>query len=229
MIFNWAPAAGVIVDLLMLSLICTTVYLSYRKGLVDLITRILAFIIAIVITLILYKPVASFLVEKTNLKSTFSSNIQVVLSNTSLANGELISEEQVNVPNSILNFVNTQAKAAISSGQEAVIEKVSDALAIKLVQLVAVLVVFIITRLALISIQSILTIFAKLPILHAIDKLGGAAYGLIKAILILYFILAVLSILATINSNWNVMYAIEASHIGGFLYNHNIIMNLFSH
>ena len=229
MIFNWAPAAGVIVDLLMLSLICTTVYLSYRKGLVDLITRILAFIIAIIITLILYKPVASFLVEKTNLKSTFSSNIQVVLSNTSLASGELISEEQVNVPNSILNFVNTQAKAAISSGQEAVIEKVSDALAIKLVQLVAVLVVFIITRLALISIQSILTIFAKLPILHAIDKLGGAAYGLIKAILILYFILAVLSILATINSNWNVMYAIEASHIGGFLYNHNIIMNLFSH
>ena len=77
--------------------------------------------------------------------------------------------------------------------------------------------------------KSLLTIFAKLPLINIVNKLGGAAYGFIKAILILYFILAVLSIITTFNSTWNFMYAIKASHIGGYLYNHNIIMNLFSH
>ena len=229
MIFDWAPVAGIIVDLMMLSFICTSVYLAYRRGLVDVITRILAFIIAVVITLALYKPVSSFMVEKTNLKTFFSSDIQTVLSNTSLADDELISEEQVNLPSSILNYINAQAKTAISNGQEAVIQKVSDALAIKLIQLIAMLVVFIIARILLIFAQSILSIFAKLPIISTINKLGGAAYGFLRAIVILYFVLAILSIVATMISNWNLMYAIESSHIGGFLYNHNILMNLFSH
>jgi len=229
MVFNWAPAAGVIVDIVMLSFICTTIYFAYRKGLVDVIARILAFIIAIILTTMLYKPVASFMLEKTNLKDTYSTNIQAVLSRTSLADGKLINEEQVNLPNSILDYINDQAKTAISSGQETVIETVSDALAIKIVHLVAMLAVFLIIRVVLIFAQSILTIFAKLPLVNIVNKLGGAAYGFIKAILVLYFILAILSILTTFNSNWDFMYAIEASHIGNYLYNHNIIMNLFSH
>ena len=229
MIFDWAPTAGVIVDIAMLGFICTTVYLAYRKGLVDVIAKILAFVIAIILTAMLYKPVSNFMLEKTSLKATYSSSIQTVLSKTSLADGELITKEQVNLPSSILDFINSQAKTAISSGQETVIEKVSDALAIKLVQLMAMLLVFIIIRIVLIFAQSLLTIFAKLPLINIVNKLGGAAYGFIKAILILYFILAVLSIITTFNSTWNFMYAIKASHIGGYLYNHNIIMNLFSH
>jgi len=124
MIFDWAPAAGVIVDIAMLAFICTTVYLAYRKGLVDVIAKILAFVIAIILTAMLYKPVSNFMLEKTSLKATYSSSIQTVLSKTSLADGELITKEQVNLPNSILDFINSQAKTAISSGQEAVIEKV---------------------------------------------------------------------------------------------------------
>ena len=83
MIFDWAPAAGVIVDIVMLGFICTTVYLAYRKGLVDVIAKILAFVIAIILTAMLYKPVSNFMLEKTSLKATYSSSIQTVLSKTS--------------------------------------------------------------------------------------------------------------------------------------------------
>lgn len=229
MIFNWAPTAGIIVDIVMLGFICTTVYLAFRKGLVSVIAKIAAFVLAIILTSMLFKPVSELMLEKTNLRETYASSIQEVLSNTSLAEGELISKEQVNLPDSILNFINDQAKDAISKEQDTVIEKVSDALAVKLVRLIAMLAVFIVIRIALIFAQSILSVFAKLPLINIVDKLGGAAYGFVKAILILYFVLAILSIIATFNTNWNFMYAIEASHIGKYLYDHNIIMNLFSH
>ena len=106
----------------------------------------------------------------------------------------MISKEQVNLPDSILNFINDQAKDAISKEQDTVIEKVSDALAVKLVRLIAMLAVFIVIRIALIFAQSILSVFAKLPLINIVDKLGGAAYGFVKAILILYFVLAISSV-----------------------------------
>ena len=228
MIFDWAPVGGVIVDLLIVAGIATSTFLGYRKGLVDLVTKILAFIIAIVVTMVLFRPVSAFLTGHTGLKPYFSDNFKTVLSRTSLADAQLIDESQSNLPSKIINFINEQAAPKIAEGSEAVINSVSDSLASYIVKLIAALIIFIIARLVLIYLQSILSLFSKLPLVGLVNKLGGAAFGLVKAVIIVYFVLLVLSILATFIGNWNIMYAVESSRIGGFMYNHNIIMNLFS-
>ena len=228
MIFDWAPVGGVIVDLLIIGGVGISTYLAYHKGLVDLVTKILAFIIAIVITLILFKPVSLFLSNHTGLKPFFSDKLKTVLSSTSLSNAELIDESQSNLPKKVIDFINNQAGPVVEQGGEAVINTVSDSLAAYIVKLIAALVIFIIIRLALIYVQSVLSLFSKLPLVGLVNKLGGAAYGFLRAIIIICFILLLLSIFATMIGTWNIMYAVQSSKIGGYLYNHNIIMNLFS-
>lgn len=228
MIFNWAPVGGVIIDLIIIAYIAISSYLGCKKGLIELVTKIIAFIIAIVIALILFQPIASFLTNHTGLKAFFSSDFKTVLSKTSLVDGELISEDQTNLPVSIVKFINNQTQTVINNGQEAIIDSVSDSLAVYIIKIIAGFTVFLIVRIGLIFAQSVLSIFTKLPIIGPLNKIGGGIYGFLKALIIVYLVFLVLSVIATFISNWTLLYAIDASHIGSILYHHNLIMNLFA-
>ena len=54
-VINWVSFGGIIVDAIIVFFIFTTTYWYYRKGLVDVIIKILTFVIGLVITFLLYK------------------------------------------------------------------------------------------------------------------------------------------------------------------------------
>ena len=54
-----------IFDLIVIAILALSIFLGYKQGLIGVIFKIVAFIIAILITLILYKPVASLIIENT--------------------------------------------------------------------------------------------------------------------------------------------------------------------
>ena len=66
----------------------------------------------------------------------------------------------------------------------------------------------------------------KLPIIRQVDKIGGLAYGAIEGVVIVYAILAVISLTSVIWANNAVVMAIGKSTLGEMLYNNNIILNL---
>ena len=67
----------------------------------------------------------------------------------------------------------------------------------------------------------------KLPIIKQVDKTGGIIYGLVEGIVIVYVVLAVISLLSVVISNNVVATAVEDSYIGSLLYNNNIILKFF--
>ena len=66
---------GIVVDLIIIAIIALSAFLGYRKGLVVLAIKLCAFIIAIAITFVIYKPVANVIINVTGIDETIENAI----------------------------------------------------------------------------------------------------------------------------------------------------------
>ena len=67
----------ILIDLVVIGIIILSTYLGYKKGLIGVAFKILSFIIAIIITLILYKPVTNIIIQNT----TWDEKIEQTIKN----------------------------------------------------------------------------------------------------------------------------------------------------
>lgn len=66
---------GIVVDLIIIAIIALSAFLGYRKGFVTLAIKFFAFIIAIAITFIIYKPVANVVINVTGIDESIENAI----------------------------------------------------------------------------------------------------------------------------------------------------------
>ncbi len=66
---------GLLMDIILIAILVLNVIIGYKKGLINVIFNICAFLLAIVITIILYKPVSNIIIENTNIKENIKTTI----------------------------------------------------------------------------------------------------------------------------------------------------------
>ena len=66
---------SIIVDLIIIAIILLSTFLAYRKGLITLAIQLVAVVIAVVLTLILYKPVSNLIINVTSIDETIQNAI----------------------------------------------------------------------------------------------------------------------------------------------------------
>ena len=204
---------GIIVDLIIIAVVLLFIFLGYKKGLTGSLIKLLSFIIAIVVAFVLYKPVANAVIENT----VIDDNIRTTLSAT-LGVEDKTENTEENVPSTIMDNINKE----IENATDDVKANVIDHTTITIVNIGSGIVIFLAVR--------VISLFAKiltdLPVIKQVDKLGGLAYGAIEGIVIVYAVLAVISLTSVIWANNAVVTAIAKSSLGEMLYNNNIILNL---
>ena len=69
---------GILIDIILIAILIISTFLGYKKGLVKLGSKLFAGIIAIIVTIAIYKPVANLVINNTpleeNLKNTIIEN-----------------------------------------------------------------------------------------------------------------------------------------------------------
>ena len=173
---------GIIIDIVIILFILASIYLGYKKGLISLGIQLLAFILSLIITLILYRPIGSMIINTTQLDEKLQEIIQV--------NAESVISEDSD--NKITNEL-------IESAKNGMLPEVSRSLAINIIYGVTMLVLFIVSRICLIFIKSLSDLIAKLPIINQFNKLGGVLYGLLRGLLITYAIVMIMNLMITFN------------------------------
>ena len=58
---------GIIIDIVVIAILALSIFFGYKRGLIKVIFNLCAFLVALILTFILYKPVASFVIENTDL------------------------------------------------------------------------------------------------------------------------------------------------------------------
>jgi len=208
---------GIIVDLIIIAVVLLFIFLGYKKGLTGSLIKLLSFIIAIVVAFVLYKPVANAVIENT----VIDDNIRTTLRAT-LGVEDKTENTEENVPSTIMDNINKE----IENATDEVKANVIDHTTITIVNIGSGIVIFLAVRVILVLISLFAKILTDLPVIKQVDKLGGLAYGAIEGIVIVYAVLAVISLTSVIWANNAVVTAIAKSSLGEMLYNNNIILNL---
>lgn len=198
---------NILVDLIIIGIVILSVFLAYRKGLISLALGLVSFIIAILITTILYKPVSNLVINVTAIDETIENTIY------EKANDAMKQEDETS------QFI-------VDAAKEELLPQTARTIAVNIVTGGVFLVLFLATKIALRFVSALASLVAKLPIIKQVNKLGGVIYGLLRGFLIVYVALLIISVVGTINPNSTVHKELEKSYLGKTMYENNIL-NVF--
>lgn len=204
-----------IVDIIIVLIIGLCTYIGYRKGLIGVAFKITSFLIALIITGILFYPISQFVIQNTQIDETIQKSIQ----DNFISKTEQEGQEDTQNPSKIItDYIEEEANEGINV--------VALSLSQTIVRIGVAIVLFVVVRIILIFFKKFAEIIGELPIVKQFNKSGGIIYGALKGLFIVYFILAILSLIAPMISGTAFFEQIKQSYIGSFMYNYNILLML---
>ncbi len=217
---------GIIIDLIIIAIITLCIIFGYKKGLIGVLFKILSFIIAIIITLILYKPVTTLVINATTIDDNIQNAIYSKLQGRELTveNSEELREQEV--PDNIINNINKYINNATGNSEGDIALSVAKQLTISILNVIVAIVLFIVIKLVLLFAKAVFNKIAELPVINQFNKLGGILYGVVKGILVVYLILALATLILPMTNDATIITGINNSFIGGIMYNNNIILKI---
>ena len=211
---------GIIIDIVVIAILALSIFLGYKRGLIKVIFNLCAFLVALILTFILYKPVASFVIQNTDLYDNIK---QVVLENGITEKKEDVIDNNAGVD----KYIEKYTYNAITEAKNDVVKSAADTIALNAVNVMVSIGLFIVIRILLIFARFLVEALAELPIVKQFNELGGALYGAITGLITIYAILAIVFFIVSINGFEYINEAIDMSIITKYLYGNNIILNIF--
>lgn len=213
---------SIIADIILIVIFIITVFISYKRGLARIVFHFACLFITIIAVLILYKPLTNFVFYNTNLGNSISSHIKSsigeFIDNNTKEDG-LIDPDNTNLSKSIVNTINEYISEARTNSIDDISGFVSEQLSYTVVSAIVIIILFIIIRIGTMFLKEIFYFLTRLPIIKNFDELGGAILGIIRAYIIIYLILAIISLLSPVISNSIIVACIKNSHICSIFYN----------
>ena len=198
-----------IIDVILLVLIALSTFIGYKKGLIKVAFHLISFILAILIAILLYKPISNFIINYTSIDDKIEQTIEERLSSSNTTKQE--------TENIIVNYYSNVKNASTNVIANNTI-----------INIACMIFVFIITNIILLFFKFSGDLIAKLPIIKQFNNVGGFIYGLIKGFIIIYVILAIIAILSPVVNINDLLNIINSSIITNIMYNNNIIFILFT-
>ena len=218
--------SGILIDLFIVLIILSISYMGYRKGLTSVLYKIIVFIVSLLIVFVLYKPVANIVIKNTKIDDNIATTIKNVLPENIVNAESKIEENDSKISNGSMELINKYISEAIEKSEQNIVNYVATKLSYIVVQIGTIIVLYIASNIILFVLKFAIDIVVKLPIISTFNQAGGLIYGVIKSFLIIYIILAILSLLSPMISSWGIIEAIEDSFLGSRMYNNNVLVNL---
>lgn len=146
-------------DLLIVGIVALSTFIGYKQGLVKAAIKILSFFIAIIVALVLYKPVSNIVINNTSIDDNIKNTIE-----EKIKPEEIEDTDEINVENNLTNKIIGKANNTI--------EEIANTFSIKLIETGVLLLLYIVMRIALKFVSALADLIAKLPILKQINKTG---------------------------------------------------------
>ena len=201
---------SLVVDLIIIAIILLFTFLGYKRGLIKVAINLCTFIIAIIIALLFYKPIANVIISNTNI----DESIQTAITESILPD-DMSSTEEVEIYTELPNI--------ILKNSENTVESISNSFSTIIIETACLLIIFIAIKIVLKFITVLADLIAKLPILNQFNKLGGTLYGILEGVFIVFVGFALISLIAPL-IDVSILNSINDSTIGSILYNHNLLL-----
>lgn len=203
---------GIIIDVILVLFLLGSTYLGYKKGLVKVAVSLVAFIAAIIITVLLYRPIGDLIIKNTdwdeNLQKAIQTNVDSATSTNKI-------EEEKNITDSM-----------IEGAKNEILPGTSKTVATNIIYGGTMIGLFIVSRLLLLLINLMADAITSLPIIKQFNEAGGIAYGILRGIIIVYAIVLLLNLIISFDPQGALNDIIQNTFLTKLLMNFNIF-NLF--
>lgn len=207
---------GIVMDIVLAAFVILNIIMGYKKGLIGVIFNICAFLISIVITLILFKPASTYIINNTEI----DDNIKNMILRNNVENAEMEEEENLDIQ----KYIESNIKDIENKTKSQVMEIVANNVSEKSVEVLTGIIIFIAVRIVVNLLKFLLESLAEIPLIKQFNQVGGVAYGAVKSIVIIYLVLTILFFVVSINNNGIIANMIDSSYVTKILYNNNIIV-----
>lgn len=196
-----------VLDLIVILVIALFTFIGYKQGLVKTAIKILAFFIALVVSLMLYKTIGNVIMKNTQVDEQIQNTIVSKV-----------------LPEDYEEKLEILPDALVESG-ETTVNELAKNVTEKIIYGVVFIVLFVVLKIALKFVTLLTDLITKLPVIKQFDKTGGIVYGLAKGFIIVTVIFAVISLISPM-LDAKYINAINNSYLSAMLYNHNLLIGL---
>ncbi len=219
---------------------------GWIKGLVRSIIGIIGYIAAFIIAKFYYVQMAEFLTERfelfRNLKkhisesilSSFSGNAQLQAAvqsnseaniNMALKNKDVL--ESLDLPQMLTDKIGTFAQSVdISSTQQNAVEGLAESISNGILYGISFMLVVMLVIMTVKLVGLILDGATEVPIIKQANKLGGFIFGTVKACFFVFLLMTLVTFIAPLTPEMNIIETINTSTIGIYFYNNNLLLIL---
>lgn len=200
---------GIVIDIILVLIVALSAFLGYKKGLVELGAKLFAGIIAIVITLIIYKPVGNIVIKNTSIDEKIENTILEKTTNVIDENSKISDNK----------YIQDASDNAVSQVKEEVLPEQARNIAVNVVYVATALILFIVSKIVLSIVISLANAVASLPILKQFNEIGGLLYGLVRGAIISFVLILVIGTIAKLNPNGSLSKNVESTYLLKEVYN----------
>ena len=203
---------GILVDIILVAIVVISAFLGYKKGLVELGAKLIAGLVAIILTLIIFKPIGNVIIKNTSIDEKIEN---VILENTK----NFIDENSQVSDN---KYIQSASDNAVTEVKENILPEQARNIAVNVVYVASAIIIFIVSKIVLSIIITLANAVASLPILKQFNEIGGLLYGIIRGAVISFIIILIIGTVAKMNPNGTVSKDVESTILVKEVYN-NVI------
>lgn len=218
-----------------LALIAAACIMGFRKGFVKEIVSVFFMLISFLLVWAVNPYVNTFVKEYTPVYDTIQEKCQTLVSEQ-IGNKKTLDKEEQNqvmesldLPDLLKNALveNNTAETYRYLAVSTFTEYISDSLAVMAVNGISFLISFILSAAVIRLLGFILNVLTKLPVIHGINKIVGAAVGGIKCVIFIWIAFLVLTLLCDTAPGQQGMALIQQDTFLNFLYSQNVFVKVF--
>ena len=213
-------------DVLVIGIMVIFIMAGYKIGFVKAMFRIFSKVISLVMAVRFYRPVTDIIRGSTffsELLSEIRGRIKFILGDGNITGGDVagIILDKMHVPDTIKVSVLRDLPYNINAMDKAdVIDAIASKIGGAILQVLGMIAVFIVVRVALFMVRVILDKVFHLPVLNQVNKLAGLIFGTIEGVIAVYI---AMSIVVIINSD-KIVASIDHSLIARYFYYNNVLL-----
>lgn len=224
--------------IVILLIILANIVWGYKKGFMQVALSLVSWLLVLIACYTITPIVADIIIEKTPLAAVVQDAVsekvneiidEVASGAADAMENEMVAKIEENLPEQIKGVILGEHASfgdLITSTGDVDID--TTELAKNAAYLIALVIVLIISRIALVIAEKFLNLVSKLPIIGQADALLGIAAGLVKGLVWCWVLLTIIAMLAYTGTNTDLLAMVNESKILTWLYENNLIMNTLS-
>ena len=220
-------SSGIIADVIILAIVVIFAIINLKKGFFKQLVKVICAVVAVIVAYSFCDDLLTFANANFNVTQLLRDKILGLFGEGSVFLMEVTNENiataitSLGLPESLIEVAVNALSNVASDLYSNIGEFLSQLLANYILTSVSFVLIYIVARIVLILIAKLLESIIKLPIISDIDKFLGFILGMIKALILVFFVLFIIEVLP-LEPLAEVKNALSQSILGSILQKHNL-------